>query len=47
MSVATRVLGAPVDRLEGRDKVQGKARYAYEHEVDRVAYGALVASTVA
>jgi xanthine dehydrogenase YagR molybdenum-binding subunit len=46
MSIAARVLGAPVDRLEGRDKVQGRAQYAYEHQVEHVAYGALITSTI-
>jgi len=48
MSIApTRVLGTPVDRLEGRDKVEGRATYAYEHDIENVAYGTLVVSTVA
>ncbi|HET8527611.1 MAG TPA: xanthine dehydrogenase family protein molybdopterin-binding subunit [Gaiellaceae bacterium] len=47
MSVSARVLGTPVDRLEGRDKVQGKARYAYEYPLDRLAYGTLLVATVA
>jgi xanthine dehydrogenase YagR molybdenum-binding subunit len=44
---AERVLGSPVDRLEGREKVEGRAEYAYEHELEQIAYGALVTSTVA
>jgi xanthine dehydrogenase YagR molybdenum-binding subunit len=44
---AERILGAPVDRVEGRDKVQGEARYAYEYPLDRVAYGTLLCSTIA
>jgi xanthine dehydrogenase YagR molybdenum-binding subunit len=44
---AERVLGTPVARLEGRDKVEGKAQYAYEYELDGLVYGALVTSTVA
>ena len=48
MSVASeRALGAPADRLEGREKVEGRARYAYEHGVEGVAYAHLVCSTVA
>lgn len=48
MSVAAeRVLGLPVSRLEGRDKVQGRATYAYEYELEHVAYGALLCATVA
>jgi xanthine dehydrogenase YagR molybdenum-binding subunit len=47
MSVAERVLGAPVDRIEGGDKVQGQAKYAYEYELENVAYASLVVSPVA
>jgi xanthine dehydrogenase YagR molybdenum-binding subunit len=43
----TRAIGAPVDRIEGGEKVAGEALYAYEHEVEGVAYGAIVTSTVA
>jgi xanthine dehydrogenase YagR molybdenum-binding subunit len=44
---AERVLGTPVSRLEGRDKVQGEAKYAYEYDVEDVAYGALLCSSIA
>ena len=48
MTVApTRVVGAPVDRIEGRLKVTGEARYAYETQVEGVAYAAIVGSTIA
>ncbi len=48
MSVtATRVIGAAVDRLEGREKVTGAAKYAHEYEPDDVAYAAIVTSTLA
>jgi xanthine dehydrogenase YagR molybdenum-binding subunit len=48
MTVAPpRVVGAPVDRIEGRLKVTGEARYAYETQVDGVAYAAIVGSTIA
>jgi xanthine dehydrogenase YagR molybdenum-binding subunit len=40
-------VGAAVDRLEGREKVTGEARYAYEHRPDEVAYAAILQSTVA
>ena len=33
MSVTTRAIGADVQRIEGTDKVTGRARYAYEYEV--------------
>jgi xanthine dehydrogenase YagR molybdenum-binding subunit len=38
MNVTTRVIGAPVDRLDGPEKVKGTARYAFEQPVDRPAY---------
>jgi xanthine dehydrogenase YagR molybdenum-binding subunit len=44
---AARVLGAPVDRLEGREKVHGHATYAYEYDAEHVAYGTLLTSTIA
>jgi xanthine dehydrogenase YagR molybdenum-binding subunit len=40
-------VGAPVARLEGREKVTGAARYAYEHGAERIAYGWIVQSEVA
>jgi xanthine dehydrogenase YagR molybdenum-binding subunit len=36
--VRPRAIGAPLDRLDGPDKVRGAATYAYEHPVDRPAY---------
>ncbi len=47
MSVAVRTVGAPVERVEGREKVTGRAVYAYEHEPEGVAYAAIVTSSVA
>jgi xanthine dehydrogenase YagR molybdenum-binding subunit len=47
MSVTTRVIGAAVDRIEGREKVTGAARYAYEYAGDEVAYAMIVAASVA
>jgi xanthine dehydrogenase YagR molybdenum-binding subunit len=46
-SVASPAVGAALDRVEGREKVTGAARYAYEYDLDRVAYAAIVQSTVA
>jgi xanthine dehydrogenase YagR molybdenum-binding subunit len=40
-------VGAPLDRVEGRDKVTGQARYAYEYPAERVAYAVPVQSTIA
>ena len=47
MSVAVRSVGAPVERIEGREKVTGQAVYAYEYEPEGVAYAAIVTSSVA
>jgi xanthine dehydrogenase YagR molybdenum-binding subunit len=47
MSVIQHSIGAPVDRIEGREKVTGEALYAFEYEHEHVAYAALVQSTVA
>jgi xanthine dehydrogenase YagR molybdenum-binding subunit len=44
---ATRAIGAAVDRLEGREKVTGQAKYAYEYHRERVAYAAILQSTIA
>ncbi len=41
------LLGAPVSRLDGPLKVQGKARFAAEVPLDGTAYAALLYSTVA
>lgn len=37
----------PDDRVDGRDKVTGKARYAAEHTIPGMTYGVLVGSTIA
>jgi xanthine dehydrogenase YagR molybdenum-binding subunit len=37
-AVYPRAIGAPLDRLDGPDKVRGAATYAYEHPVERPAY---------
>jgi xanthine dehydrogenase YagR molybdenum-binding subunit len=47
VSVLTRAVGAPVRRVEGELKVTGEARYAYEHRVQRLAYGWIVQSPIA
>jgi xanthine dehydrogenase YagR molybdenum-binding subunit len=48
MTVApVRSVGAPVERVEGRLKVTGQARYAYEMPVEGVAYCSVVQSTIA
>ncbi|MEA2356222.1 MAG: xanthine dehydrogenase YagR molybdenum-binding subunit [Solirubrobacteraceae bacterium] len=40
-------IGTPRTRVEGRAKVTGEARYAFEHPVDGVLYAAAVTSTIA
>ncbi len=47
MSTTTRSIGMPVDRIEGREKVSGAARYAFEHNQDNVAYAVIVQSEIA
>lgn len=37
----------PADRVDGRDKVTGKARYAAEHVIPGMTYAVLVGSTIA
>jgi xanthine dehydrogenase YagR molybdenum-binding subunit len=39
-------VGAPLDRVDGRPKVTGGARYAAEHNLENMAYAALVMSTI-
>ena len=46
-TTATPAVGAPLRRIEAREKVTGTARYAYEHRLDRLAYAVLVQSAVA
>jgi xanthine dehydrogenase YagR molybdenum-binding subunit len=43
----TTAIGAPLARVEGRDKVTGAARYAAEYPADDVAYGWIVQSPAA
>jgi xanthine dehydrogenase YagR molybdenum-binding subunit len=40
-------IGKPVNRVDGRQKVTGRATYAAEFEVPRLAHGAIVRSSVA
>jgi xanthine dehydrogenase YagR molybdenum-binding subunit len=46
MLASAAAIGAPVDRLEGREKVTGEATYAYEYDVERPAYGVALVATV-
>jgi xanthine dehydrogenase YagR molybdenum-binding subunit len=43
----TKAIGAPLSRVEGREKVVGEARYAYEQPADDVAYAEPVQARVA
>ncbi|HEX7421852.1 MAG TPA: xanthine dehydrogenase family protein molybdopterin-binding subunit [Thermoanaerobaculia bacterium] len=40
------IIGKPIDRVDGRPKVTGTAKYAAEHTLDNMAYGVLVMSTI-
>ncbi|MDQ3251387.1 MAG: xanthine dehydrogenase family protein molybdopterin-binding subunit [Actinomycetota bacterium] len=44
---AGRAIGAPLDRIEGPQKVTGTARYAYEHHVEYPLYLYLLQSEIA
>src|SRR3954447_17495786 len=46
-AVTAPAIGVPLDRVDGRDKVEGQAAYAYEHRVDGVAYAVPVVATIA
>jgi xanthine dehydrogenase YagR molybdenum-binding subunit len=41
------MIGQPVDRVDGRIKVTGAAQYAADHNLDNLAYGYIVTSTIA
>jgi len=43
----TGTIGAAIDRVEGREKVTGQAKYAYEYRQDEIAYAAILQSTIA
>src|SRR5437764_6948143 len=47
MSTTAKAVGKPVDRVDGRLKVTGAARYAAEAQVANATYGVLVTSTIA
>ncbi len=46
-STLTSTVGTPVERIEGRLKVSGQAKYAYEHQPEHLAYGWIVQSRIA
>ena len=41
------LIGQPLDRIDGRVKVTGRAIYAYEHDIPNAAYAVMVTSTIA
>ncbi|WP_247236787.1 xanthine dehydrogenase family protein molybdopterin-binding subunit [Telluribacter sp. SYSU D00476] len=45
--MATNQIGKPQNRVDGRDKVTGQARYAAEFNVKDLAYGVVVSSAIA
>src|SRR3954447_25554963 len=47
MSNEARVVGRPVDRVDGRLNVTGQARSTAGHRLPGLAYGVLVGSTIA
>ena len=47
MSTATRTLGTPVERIEGREKVAGEALYAAEHDPEGVVHAVIVQAAIA
>ncbi|MCX9193785.1 xanthine dehydrogenase [Carbonactinospora thermoautotrophica] len=46
-SITVRAIGAPVDRIDGPEKVKGTATYAFEQPVDRPAYLYPLQATIA
>lgn len=46
MTLHAPIVGAPVSRVDGPDKVTGRARYAAEFALDNLAFAALVLATV-
>jgi xanthine dehydrogenase YagR molybdenum-binding subunit len=46
MSTANQPIGASINRVEGRDKVTGRAKYTADHSVPGVTYAVLVQSEI-
>jgi xanthine dehydrogenase YagR molybdenum-binding subunit len=40
------IIGQGIDRVDGRLKVTGAAKYSAEHDIPRLAYGIMVLSTI-
>src|SRR5262245_40515545 len=45
--MATNYIGQPINRVDGRAKVTGAAKYAAEYNVPNLAYGCVVSSAIA
>ena len=45
--VLPRAVGTPLARLEAREKVMGRARYAFEHHAEGMTYCQPVQATIA
>jgi xanthine dehydrogenase YagR molybdenum-binding subunit len=46
-TLQTPAVGAPISRVEGREKVTGAARYAVEYDIDNVTYAWILGATIA
>ncbi|MFI6906085.1 xanthine dehydrogenase family protein molybdopterin-binding subunit [Nonomuraea sp. NPDC050394] len=46
-TTARKYVGTPLDRVEGMEKVTGRARYAYEHSPDELTYAVPVQASIA
>ncbi len=46
LSEADRLIGKPIDRLDGREKVTGTAKFAAEYPLENLVYASLAYSTV-
>ena len=42
----TKNVGQPINRLEGKQKVTGTAKYAAEYEVENLLYAYVINSTI-
>lgn len=47
MSTQSKHIGEPMNRVDGKLKVTGAAKYAYEYEIKNVIYGVFAMSTIA
>ncbi len=47
LSEADRLIGKPIDRLDGREKVTGAAKFAAEYPLENLVYASLAYSTIA